>query len=53
MSSRQAHWENVYATKDENAVSWFQETPEISLHLIRATGVKATATIIDIGGGVS
>jgi SAM-dependent methyltransferase len=24
---RQAHWENVYATKDEHAVSWFQEKP--------------------------
>jgi 2-polyprenyl-3-methyl-5-hydroxy-6-metoxy-1,4-benzoquinol methylase len=53
MSGRQAHWENVYATKDEHAVSWFQEKPEISLDLIRATGVKATASIIDIGGGAS
>jgi hypothetical protein len=31
MSDRQAHWENVYATKDENAVSWFQEKSDISL----------------------
>ena len=50
---RQAHWENVYATKDEHAVSWYQEKPDISLDLIRATGVKATASIIDIGGGAS
>jgi SAM-dependent methyltransferase len=53
MSGRQAHWENVYATKDEHAVSWFQEKPDISLELIRATGVNATASIIDIGGGAS
>src|SRR5450759_2433864 len=53
MSGRQAHWDNVYATKDEHAVSWFQEKPDISLDLIRATGVKATASIIDIGGGAS
>lgn len=53
MSGRQAHWENVYATKDEHAVSWFQEKPDISLDLILATGVKATASIIDIGGGAS
>ena len=50
---RQAHWENVYATKDEHAVSWFQESPTISFDLIRATGVKANASIIDIGGGTS
>ena len=50
---RQAHWENVYTTKDEHAVSWFQERPDISLDLIRATGVDASAAIIDIGGGAS
>ena len=50
---RQDHWENEYATKDENAVSWFQEKPDISLVLIRATGVKTTASIIDVGGGAS
>ena len=50
---RQAHWENVYATKDEHTVSWFQERPDISLDLIWATGVKTSASIIDIGGGAS
>ena len=50
---RQTHWENVYATKDENAVSWFQERPDISLELIRAAGVDASASIIDIGAGAS
>lgn len=50
---RQAHWQNVYQTKDENAVSWFQERPDISLDLIHATGVVTDASIIDIGGGAS
>jgi hypothetical protein len=35
---RQAHWENVYTTKDEKAVSWFKEKPDISVNLIRASG---------------
>ncbi len=51
--SRQAHWENVYATKSENEVSWFEESTTISLDLIRATGATPTASIIDIGGGAS
>ena len=51
--TRQAHWENVYQTKGERDVSWFQETPEISLDLIRATGAGAAASIVDIGGGAS
>jgi trans-aconitate methyltransferase len=50
---RQAHWQNVYQTKVENAVSWFQERPDISLDLIHATGVDPHASIIDIGGGTS
>jgi len=49
----QAHWENVYGTKGENEVSWFQENPTISLDLIDATGVTKAASIIDIGGGAS
>jgi hypothetical protein len=35
---RQAHWQNVYQTKGERDVSWFEESPAISLELIRATG---------------
>ncbi len=50
---RHAHWENVYQTKGERDVSWFEESPSISLDYIRATGVKPGASIIDIGGGAS
>jgi SAM-dependent methyltransferase len=50
---RQSHWQNVYQTKGERDVSWFQETPSISLDLVRATGVGADASIVDIGGGAS
>ena len=50
---RQTHWQNVYTTKDERAVSWFEERPDISVELIRATGVDVNASIIDIGGGAS
>lgn len=53
MSERSAHWEGVYATKGENEVSWFQESPAISLELIKAANPDPAATIIDIGGGAS
>ena len=52
-SERQAHWQNVYATKGEREVSWFEESPRLSLDLIRATGVSSSAAIIDVGGGAS
>ena len=50
---RKAHWENVYTTKGEKEVSWFQENPAPSLELIALAGLSADATIIDIGGGAS
>jgi SAM-dependent methyltransferase len=50
---RQTHWQTVYQTKGERDVSWFQESPAISLDLIRATGVDGAARIIDIGAGAS
>ena len=51
--SRQSHWENVYATKGESEVSWFQETPAPSLELIELVGAIQNSAIIDIGGGAS
>lgn len=48
-----AHWENVYSSKGEMEVSWFQENPAPSLELIALAGLSAGAAIIDIGGGAS
>jgi SAM-dependent methyltransferase len=52
-ADRQNHWENVYSTKGENQVSWFQETPAPSLELIELAGAIRSSAIIDIGGGAS
>src|SRR4051812_2440068 len=51
--SRQAHWENVYASKREDEVSWFQESPAPSLALIAGIGAATSSAIIDVGGGAS
>jgi trans-aconitate methyltransferase len=53
MSERQAHWERVYTSNNENEVSWFQANPATSVELIRATGATGASAIIDIGGGTS
>jgi SAM-dependent methyltransferase len=52
-ASRQAHWENVYTTKGEKEVSWFQENPAPSVELIGLTRLSEDAAIVDIGGGAS
>ncbi|MBR0823707.1 trans-aconitate 2-methyltransferase [Bradyrhizobium liaoningense] len=53
MSDRTTHWQNVYATKGEAEVSWFQDSPAISLDMVRAANPDHRAAIIDIGGGAS
>ncbi len=50
---KQDHWENIYATKGAQSVSWFREHLEPSLELIRLAQLDADAHIIDVGGGAS
>lgn len=52
MDSKQ-HWEQVYTTKQSDAVSWFQTHADQSLRLIHNTGLGKDAAIIDVGGGAS
>jgi SAM-dependent methyltransferase len=50
---RQSHWENVYTTKGEGEVSWYEDTPALSLELLREAGLTSSMSVIDIGGGAS
>jgi len=52
-ADRRVHWDSVYAAKPADEVSWFQPTPEVSLRLIRRTGIGRDARIVDVGGGAS
>ena|SRR3990170_1769433 len=53
METRREHWDRVYETKASDSVSWYQPTPEPSLHLLDDIGVPITASLIDVGGGAS
>ncbi len=47
------HWENVFSTKKQDEVSWFQPYPKTSIEFIKYFNLKKEANIIDIGGGDS
>jgi len=51
--ARKAHWDQVYAARLPDEVSWYQPVPIRSLEFIRATGEPLTTPIIDVGGGAS
>jgi len=52
-SPRQKHWDDVYGSKSETAVSWYQKDPRLSLELITRFVPVGTGRIIDVGGGAS
>lgn len=53
MEKRKEHWENVFSTKQETEVSWYEESPKTSLDFIHKLNIDKDAKIIDIGGGDS
>ena len=50
---KKAHWDNVFATKQETEVSWYQQKPETSIQFFVENNIPKEAKIIDIGGGDS
>ncbi|HNF30175.1 MAG TPA: class I SAM-dependent methyltransferase, partial [Chitinophagaceae bacterium] len=52
-TEREQHWNNVYATKLPNQVSWTQAIPTIALNYFQLLQLNKQASIIDIGGGES
>jgi trans-aconitate methyltransferase len=52
MGDPQRHWESVYATKADDALSWYQRHSSRSLAYVTAAASWASP-IIDVGGGSS
>ena len=50
---RARHWDEVYGSRGETGVSWFQPRPAVSLELVEVLGIPRDAAVIDVGGGAS
>jgi SAM-dependent methyltransferase len=46
------HWDSAYAHGDGTR-SWFQREAAMSLRMLDAAGVPASASVLDVGGGAS
>lgn len=53
MLDRRRHWETIYGDRRPEDVSWFQESPALSLRLIQGAASSKDARVIDVGGGAS
>lgn len=47
------HWNDIYSSKAEDEVSWFQRYPKTSMEFVELFNLPLNANIIDIGGGDS
>ncbi|MGY8931918.1 MAG: class I SAM-dependent methyltransferase [Flavobacteriales bacterium] len=50
---RKKHWNDLYASKKIEEVSWYQKVPQTSLDFILSSNILKNDPIIDIGGGDS
>lgn len=51
--NRQDHWDQAYAGKTPETVSWYQPRPAVSLELVAAAGIRPEDPVLDVGGGAS
>ncbi|MGB8477236.1 MAG: class I SAM-dependent methyltransferase [Acidobacteriaceae bacterium] len=47
------HWNQMYSTRQEQELSWFEKAPSISLELLLTPRVDIHAPVLDVGGGAS
>lgn len=53
MMDRRKHWQQIYRSKAERDVSWFEDVPAVSLRLMEAAGLTTDTCVLDVGGGDS
>jgi SAM-dependent methyltransferase len=53
MRREREHWDQLYAERDPNQVSWFEPVPASSLAIIEDLDLPLDAPIADVGGGAS
>jgi SAM-dependent methyltransferase len=50
---RTEHWNRIFETKPDEALSWFEADPAVSLAMLDAAGITNDSCVIDVGGGES
>ena len=50
---RKDHWQQVFSTKGEQDVSWFEALPAMSLEMLESAGLGPETCVLDVGGGDS
>ena len=47
------HWDDIYSRHEPDELTWYQSHPDVSLRLVRSTGLPFDTRLLDVGGGTS
>jgi SAM-dependent methyltransferase len=47
------HWQQIYSTRQEQELTWFEEAPGVSLELLLTPQLDKDAPVLDAGGGAA
>ncbi len=50
---RTRHWDEVFRTRPETAVSWYEPSPDTALGFVARIGLEPDDPIVDVGTGLS
>ena len=51
--TRKTHWERIFAEKEPQDLTWYQETPTVTLRMLESAGATPASSLIDVGGGAA
>lgn len=51
--SCEKHWQALYSAKKHNELTWYQNTPQVSLDFIKDLHLDKSADLLDVGAGAS
>ncbi len=51
--TRKTHWERIHTDKEPQDLTWYQETPTVTLQMLELAGATPQSPLIDVGGGAA
>jgi len=53
MKGKQAHWDNIFSTKQDTELGWYEDDLSPTLNLLNEIGISSSSTIFLAGAGTS
>jgi len=51
--TRKRHWDGIHFEKEPRDLTWYQETPTVTMQMLELAGATPQSPLIDVGGGAA